>query len=357
MAHTSQLAPETTDVDLAARIAELEAENSRLRARAAQEPATVRNPVSATTVNALNFARAESDLMFSRLAAGSGIGHWNHTRGLKPLDDQPIIRQNRDTLYSSAIVDVREGATLTLPDTGTRYISVHVINQDHYTAGLLRDPGDHILSRDLVGSDYAAVLVRMLVDPNDPDDIAEVNRLQDALGLAGGGTGDFPLPDYDAPSHAATREAVLALGRGVSTFDHAFGTHAEIDPIMHLIGTAGGWGGLPEYEATYISVDEGLPVADYRLQLKDVPVDAFWSVSLYNAAGYFETNALGVNSINSLTAVPDEDGGVTIRFGENPAGIPNALPIMPGWNYTLRLYLPHPSVLDGSWVAPRPVAI
>ncbi|WP_231481790.1 MULTISPECIES: DUF1214 domain-containing protein [unclassified Microbacterium] len=126
---------------------------------------------------------------------------------------------------------------------------------------------------------------------------------------------------------------------------------------MHLLGTAGGWGGLPEYEATYISIDEGLPVADYRLRLEDVPVDAFWSVSLYNAAGYFEQNTLGVNSINSLTAVADDDGGVTIHFGADPVGHSNALPIMPGWNYTLRLYRPQQSVLDGSWVPPRPEPI
>jgi hypothetical protein len=311
----------------------------------------------ATTVNVLNFARAESDLMFSRLAAGAGLGRWNHTRGLKTLDDQPIIRQNRDTLYSSAIVDVRDGVVLTLPDIGTRYISVHIINQDHYTRGILRDAGEHTLTSDLVGTDYAAILVRILADPNNPDDVTEVNLLQDALGLAGGGAGDFPLPDYDTSSHSATRDVILALGRGVTTFDHAFGTRTEVDPIMHLLGTAGGWGGLPEYEATYISVDEGLPVADYRLRLMDIPVDAFWSVSLYNAAGYFEPNVLGVNSINSLTAVPEPDGSVIVHFGEHPTGAPNALPIMPGWNYTLRLYRPRASVLDGTWVPPRPEAI
>jgi hypothetical protein len=80
-------------------------------------------------------------------------------------------------------------------------------------------------------------------------------------------------------------------------------------------------------------------------------------VSVYNADGYFEPNLLGLNSVNSLTAVPDAGGGVTLRFGENPAGLPNALPIMPGWNYTLRLYRPHPSVLDGTWTAPRPEAV
>lgn len=310
--------------------------------------------MSALPVNVLNFTRAETDLMFSRLAAVTGMGAWNHTYELKPLDDQPIIRQNRDTLYSSAIVDVREGVTVTLPDTRGRYISVWVINQDHYGPIILREPGEHVLTREFIGTDHAGLIARILVDPQNPEDIAEVNRLQNALTITGGGTGPYPLPAYDEQSQTETRDALLTLARGVSKFDHAFGTVEEVDPIRHLLGTASGWGGLPEYEATYISVDEDLPVDEYRLRLKDVPVDAFWSVSLYNAAGFFEENSLGVNSINSLTAVRDEDDGVTIRFGVQLDGVANALPIMPGWNYVLRLYRPRPSVLDGTWTAPRP---
>lgn len=313
--------------------------------------------MSEIPVNVQNFKRAESDVMFSRLSVGFGLGEWNHTYELKPLDDQPIIRQNRDTLYSSVVVDVREDVTVTLPDAGDRYISVWVINQDHYGPVILRDAGDHVLTRELIGSDYAVLVVRILVDPADAADIAEVNRLQDALRLTGGGTGPFPLPNYDEQSQTETREAILTLARGVSKYDHSFGTAEEVDPIMHLLGTASGWGGLPEYEATYISVNENMPVAEYRLRLKDVPVDAFWSVSLYNAAGYFEENDLGVNSINSLTAAKDADGGVIIRFGEQLEGVANALPIMPGWNYVLRLYRPRPEVLDGTWVSPRPEAL
>ena len=316
----------------------------------------------ARTVTVQNFTRAETDLMFSRLGATVGLGAWNHTYDLTPLDEQPIIRQNRDTLYSSAIVDVRDGVTVTLPDTGDRYLSVWVVSQDHFGPVILRDPGAHTLTRELVGTDYAALIVRILVDPNSADDVAAVNRLQDALRLDGGGTGAFPLPEYDEASQTATRAALLDLARGVGTYDHAFGTAEEVDPILHLLGTASGWGGLPEYEATYISVDEHLPVAEYRLRLQDVPVDAFWSVSLYNGDGFFEENALGVNSINSLTAAPDPDGAVTIRFGVDLDGarsgrVANLLPIMPGWNYVLRLYRPRASVLDGTWTAPRPEAV
>lgn len=313
--------------------------------------------MAVTPVNIMNFTRAETDLMFSRLAAPHGVGRWNHTYEVTPLDDQPVIRQNRDTLYSMAIVDVRDDVTLTLPDTGDRYISAFVINQDHYGQAIFSGPGDHVLTRELVGTDYAGIILRILVDSADAEDVAEVNRLQDALGLTGGGSGTYPMPAYDSASHTETRGAILELARAVSKYDHAFGTAEEVDPLMHLLGTASGWGGLPEYEATYISVDENLPVDEYRLHLADIPVDAFWSVSLYNAAGYFEENALGVNSINSLTATPDADGGVTIRFGTELDGAPNALPIMPGWNYVLRLYRPRPTVLDGSWIPPRPEVI
>ena len=62
-----------------------------------------------------------------------------HHREPASIDEQPVIRQNRDTLYSSAIVDISQGATLTLPDAGDRYLSVMVVNNDHYINDVLHD--------------------------------------------------------------------------------------------------------------------------------------------------------------------------------------------------------------------------
>jgi hypothetical protein len=63
----------------------------------------------------------------------------------------------------------------------------------------------------------------------------------------------------------------------------------------------------------------------------DVPVDAFWSVSLYNAQGYFEKNSDNAYSLNSITAKKNADGSVAIQFGGCYGKIPNRLPVMKRW--------------------------
>jgi hypothetical protein len=305
------------------------------------------------TVNADNFARAESDLMFSRMHADAGgVNRWNHFRVPAPLDHQNIVRLNRDTLYSACIVDLTEPVVLTVPDSGDRYLSVMVVNQDHYIPLIVHAPGEYRLTEAELGTRYVLLGVRTLVDPADPDDVAEVNRVQDGLGLVSTVDTEFELPDYDPVSQSATREALLRLADGLPDFRRGFGSVDEVDPVRHLICAAAGWGGLPDHEATYLNVVPDLPVGEYQLRMVDPPVDAFWSISLYNAQGYFEPNELGVNNINSITSVKDPDGGTTVRFGTAPAGEPNYLPIMDGWNFMVRLYQPRSAVLDGTWKLP-----
>jgi hypothetical protein len=125
------------------------------------------------------------------------------------------------------------------------------------------------------------------------------------------------------------------------------------DPVDHLIGTAIGWGGNPrsaaDYQSFYPPQNDGRTA--YTLTVKDVPVDGFWSITLYNAKGYTEKNDLDRYSLNNLTAKPNPDGTYTIHFG-GPRDAANYLPIMPGWNYTVRLYRPRKEVIDGTWKFP-----
>ena len=49
--------------------------------------------------------------------------------------------------------------------------------------------------------------------------------------------------------------------------------------------------------------------------MRDVPVDGFWSISVYNADGYFESNDRDAYSVNNLTATRERRRSVTVRFG------------------------------------------
>lgn len=303
-------------------------------------------------VNVHNFARAESDVSIKKLYDLAGIGKLLHFKNPTPLDKQNIIRMNRDTLYSSVVLDLSKPVTITMPETNGRYMSMQVVNQDHYTYAVSK-PGRYEITQEQLGTRYAYLIFRTFVDAQDPKDIAEANRVQDALKIEGGAAGTLDVPDWNMEQLLEARSALNTLGKlGLST-SHAFGLKDEVDPIDHLVMTASGWGGLPEKYAFYImgSVDDtdGKP---YEVTLKDVPVRAFWSITVYNADGYIAQNDLGHYSFNSVTSEKNKDGSATIHFGGCDDGRVNCIPITKGWNYGVRLYEPEKQILDGSWTFP-----
>ena len=304
-------------------------------------------------VNVDNFVRAETAAQFDRaLKMTGGINRFMHLRQPTPLDKQTVIRMNRDTLYSAAIVDISKGVTLTVPDAGDRYLSIMVVNEDHYINEVIREPGRHELNMSKFKTPYVNLSVRILVNSSDPEDIKMANALQDRLGIEARSATPYTHPKYEQESYKATYDALLVLGRGMTDARATFGKREDVDPVRHLLGTAWGWGGLPEEEAYYLNVEPGLPVGAYQLTVKDVPVDAFWSVSVYNKDGYFEPNRQNAYSVNNLTGTPNEDGSFTLHFGGDPASS-NYLPITEGWNYTVRFYEPRSEILDGAWKFPE----
>lgn len=305
-----------------------------------------------TRVNVDNFARAETDRMFSDLQRDAGgINRFSHNREPAPVDRQTVVRLNRDTLYSFGVIDISEGATIEIPEHG-QYMSAMAVNNDHYVNAIFHDPGVHELTMERLGTPYVLIAVRTLADPTDPDDLSQVADLQDRIRIEASSSRPFAMPDYDQASFDETRQALLQLARGLTDFSAMFGARDQVDPVRHLIGTAAGWGGLPTTEAVYVGVEPRLPVGSYEIRVADVPVDGFWSISAYNADGFFEPNDTGVYSVNNVTGVRDDDGALTVRFGTHDDGLPNVIPITDGWNYLVRLYRPRPEILDGSWEFP-----
>jgi hypothetical protein len=314
-------------------------------------------PAEPVKVNALNFARAETDMYFARfLKQTGGLAKFHHTRVPTPVEKQDVVRMQRDTLYSSAVFDLDAGpVTITLPDAGKRFMSVLIVNQDHYAMETLYAPAKHTFTREQVGTRYFTALVRTFMDPANSEDIKAANAAQDAIQIAQAASGDFQVPEWDKETHEKTRDALLALSALGGTKENRFGKREEVDTISWLIGTAAGWGGNPPKDAIYLP---GFPPQNdgqtpYEVTIKDVPVDGFWSYTIYDAKGFMFENEQKAYSVNNVTAKRAADGSVKIRFGGDPQGADNYLAIQPGWNYVLRLYRPRPEILDGIWKAPE----
>jgi hypothetical protein len=308
----------------------------------------------AEKVNVDNFPRAETHRMFSNLQRDAGgVNRFRHNRAPTPIEQQTVIRMNRDTLYSFAVVDISQGAVFSLPEGGGRYLSAMVVNEDHYINRVFHDGGEYRLTVDEFETPYVLLAVRIMVDPRDVEDLAGVAALQDQISIRAVADRPFISPDYDAASLDRTRTALLTLAAGMDSFEHSFGARDDVDPVHHLLTTAAGWGGLPDAEATYVGVAPGLPVGEYTLTVGEVPVDGFWSISVYNADGFFEPNDRGAYSINNLTAARNGDNTVTVLFGGDGDPAYNSLPITEGWNYLVRLYRPRSEILKGTWKFPE----
>ena len=316
----------------------------------------------AVPVTVDNFIRAESDLYLGVVALKEdGFGKFEHHRELTPIDAQTVIRQNRDTLYSAAVFDLDAGpVTITMPDAGDRFMSMQLISQDEYSPPAEYGEGKHTITKEKVGTRYVLVGVRTLVDPSDPADMEKVHALQDAIKVEQpGGPGKFEVPNWDPVSQAKVREALITLSTTLTDTSDSFGTKDQVDPVHRLISAAATWGGNPAKDAVYLTYTP--PKNDgktaYRLNVKDVPVDGFWSVIVYDEKGYIPKNDRGVYSFNNVTAKKDTDGSTTIQFGGDEADAPNVIPIAPGWNYTVRLYRPRAEILDGTWKFPEAKAV
>ncbi|HLK64375.1 MAG TPA: DUF1254 domain-containing protein [Bryobacteraceae bacterium] len=323
---------------------------------AASSVADGQTPAASAPVTAENYNRAQTDVYFAGLVKNGAFGKFLHGRELARTDQRGIIRPNRDTLYSFAVFDLDAGpVTITLPEGARRFMAMQVVNQDQYTPAVYYDAGPHTLTRDRVGTRYAAAVVRFLVSFSDPQEVRQVHALQDAIKVSVKTPGAFEIPAWDEVSLKMVRTALLQLGTTLSDTRRMYGANRnEVDPVKHLIGSAMLWGGNPEKDALYLPItpagNDGSTV--YRLTVGTVPVDGFWSLTVYDSEGYFQPNPGSAHSVNSITVKKGQDGLATIQFGNCSGAVPNCLPITRGWNYTVRLFLPRREILDGSWAFP-----
>ena len=307
----------------------------------------------APKVTADNYVRAETDVqMKGYIESYKSFGKFSHFRKPYDVDNQVTVSGNRDTLYSVGVFDLRTPVTVTLPETEGRYQSLMIVSQDHSIWGLY-GPKTGTLTEEKVGTRYVFLALRTFMDPNDEKDMKAAHQLQDAVSVKQADIGKFEVPDWNKEEVEQMRDTIRVVASTVTDLSKMFGKKEELDPVYWMLGAAIGWGGLPAEAASYVNVVPELNDGKtaYTLTAKDVPVDAFWSVTLYDKEGWMPVNEYKAYSFNDVTAKKDEDGSVTIHFGGDPKA-DNFLPIVPGWNYIVRLYRPKKEILDGSWIFP-----
>ena len=282
---------------------------------------------TAVQVTADNFPRAATDAAFANVIKDGGFGKFFHNRNV------------------------------TLPGAGRRFMSMQVITEDEYTPRVIYKSGTYTFTKAQIVTRYVMMAVRRLVDPHNPADLEEVYRLQDAIKVRQANAGKFEVPDWDQASQKKVRDALLVLGSTLPDSKGMFGAKGQLDPVRYLIGSATAWGGNPEKDAVYLNVtpakNDGSTI--YRLRAKDVPMDAFWSISVCDAQGFCQKNDFDAYTLNSITAKRDAAHVINVQFGACDGKIANCLPITTGWNYMVRRYRPRAEILNGKWQFPKAV--
>ena len=309
-------------------------------------------------VTADNYVRAETDYQVKTYVEGMGcFGKFIHSRKPYDVNNQVTVRANRDTLYSFGVFDLTSPVTITLPDPKGRYQSLMVVSQDHSITAYY-SPKKVKLTKKMIGTRYVCLLIRTFMDPDDEADVKVAHELQDKVVVKQTDKGKYAVPNWDKDGIETLRTAINVLSATIADSSTFFGVKDEMDPIHHMMGTAVGWGGLPRKDALYTVVyppkNDGKTA--YTLTLKDVPVDGFWSITLYDVDGWMPVNKYNAYAFNNVTGERNTDDSVTIHFGGDPKQ-PNYFPLVENWNYQLRQYRPRKEILDGTWTAPAAVEV
>jgi hypothetical protein len=148
-----------------------------------------------------NYVHAASDVSLASVVKTGALGRLVHGREPRPIDKQGVVRPSRDTLNSEAVFDLDAGpATVTMPDAGKRFMSMQIIDEDNYTPAVYYGAGSHTLTKDDIGTRYVLVIIRTLVDADDPEDVAQVHALQDAIKIRQKARGKFEVPNWEDAS-------------------------------------------------------------------------------------------------------------------------------------------------------------
>lgn len=304
--------------------------------------------------------------------------------------EDKVVRMNNDTYYKLAFVELSRGPVKLSSSNppNDRFYSFQLMDDRNVNyRNVIRPKGNYflyngskpeILDGELieVPSKIGVVIVRVEVkDKNNEDDVNRAKSIFNGITIEGPKIKEFPQIDLlSSFSKEVADEANRLMDSTIQNtpFSQLIAGPGQVpDEVSYLrlsAGTKGGWGGPVTshsvYEFAFVDKQgEALngSKGDYKLTMKEPPVDAFWSVTVYDtdSGGFFHPNKDDRYHINNTTAVKNNDGTITFYFRTKcKEGDVNCLEVPSGkFDLVARYYLPHEEIRNGKWTLPKPELI
>lgn len=303
------------------------------------------------TVTAESYPTDETSRQILKSQDLVGVNAFSHKRHLTPTDQQPVVRMNRDTYYSMAVVDVSKGASITMPEIPEgKYMSVQAVTEDHRIQAMKYGSGKFDLTTHI--GTHLYLIIRLDRTFNE----AEIKDIQDKMVLDANSNEKFTALPVNEQSFNEVEDALKAKMPAISQRD---GVHALdgmfTDPRdesaklftdeKYQLGAALGWGGAQMVDNIYELSGNYSTDSCYQLTFEDPQNKAFWSITVYDKKGFMFND---LANFSSNTAQMNEDGTYTISFGCGEVG-PNNLQIAnPSeyFNIAIRHYQPSKKVFE-----------
>ncbi|MGF1756043.1 DUF1254 domain-containing protein [Vibrio makurazakiensis] len=282
-----------------------------------------------------NYVVAESDWYFNGVQEKVGVNTWMHDDPVA-IDNQQVIRSNRDVVYSIAIVDVSEGATFTVPKSDEFQI-IHIIDEHHLFHQVVKNGEELTVSADDIQGEYVYLLART----RDNGDYDDTKNRQAKLHFQANSDRPYTSKGFDAEEVIAFRDELVRqvnAGEQPIAGHNAFGkTLKDVDPHNYLYAAAYGWGGLPMDTAQYVPLQvtsEQCQTWVIEKPALDWENNGYLSATFYGADGWIHENDFYIPH-SEMT-----DNGNSLSFTTNcKVGSGNAT-VESGGNFLIRMYLP-----------------
>ncbi|KZY62361.1 lytic murein transglycosylase [Oleiphilus sp. HI0071] len=294
-------------------------------------------------VDERNFTIAETDLYMANHSKEHPVNTFRHSREMSSIDNQFVVRENRDVMYSHAVVDISQGATLTNPEWDV-FSVIQVIDENQYTIASIY-PGEEktFTPKDVALGSHLFLNMRTGVRSLDEKGYKEAHAHQDAVMIKSHSSIPYQPKGFETTSLDTMRKALKARMAEADKPEYYFGTSDEVEETQFLIASAVGIFGLPIKDAAYLNTIQ--PAGDARkgapskITLPAPPLNyekgGFFSVTTYDEEGWIAKENF---ALNNTTATPNADGSYTFHF--NAPELQNNIDVVENWSILIRLYAP-----------------